>query len=261
MAGTGRVPTAPLPRKSLIKPRKTTQAGGDVVLGHLPKDQHQGALAALWASKLADAPGVTAADASGGFADLFGCKDEAEILNVKKAAFLSSKVRLRGRMGCGVAGVAGSSRGGAAGGQRVAGAAPRALSRGAAPRRPSPLWPLDSQPRASPSPSRPPSQPRPRCPLSQVMAHVVEKLEEIIDQEKKVKHSKLSGGQHTGMWEGTYCNAFIPAGRCVGQPPPHPTPAQVALRDSDPLAPTHPPTRIPPPPPTAPQPQRSWRAW
>ncbi len=66
-----------------------------MTVGHLPKDQHQGALAALWASKLEAAAGVAAADASGGFADLFGCKDEAEVLNVKKAAFLAVKVRRR----------------------------------------------------------------------------------------------------------------------------------------------------------------------
>lgn len=67
-----------------------------MTLGHLPKDQHQGALAALWASKLEAAAGcgVTAADVSGGFADLFGVKDDGEVLNVKKAAFLSTKVRM-----------------------------------------------------------------------------------------------------------------------------------------------------------------------
>ena len=30
------------------------------------------------------------------------------------------------------------------------------------------------------------------------MGHVVEKLEEVVDQEKKVKHSKLSGGRDLG---------------------------------------------------------------
>lgn len=92
------------------------------VVGALPKEQHEGALVALWQQEL-DASGLHTVDAAGGFADLFGAKDESEILNVKKAAFLASKV---------------------------------------------------------------------------MSSFVVNKIEDIIDKEKKVKHSKLSGG--CGSW-------------------------------------------------------------
>lgn len=80
-------PTHPPPRTHAPQ-----AGGGDLTLGHLPKDQHQGALAALWGQKIAAASGVSCVDVSGGFADLFGCKDEQEVLNVKKAAFLAGKV-------------------------------------------------------------------------------------------------------------------------------------------------------------------------
>lgn len=46
-------------------------------------------------------PELNMVDASGGLADLLSCKDTAEVLNVKKAAMLASKVRERegGRRG------------------------------------------------------------------------------------------------------------------------------------------------------------------
>ena len=101
---------------AMLEAAKGAADGGALTLGHLPKDQHTGALADLWASKLA-ASGAATADAGAGLAELFGAKDDAEVLNVKKAAFLASKVA----------------------------------------------------------------------------AHVVAQIEEAIDQEKAVKHSKLSG--------------------------------------------------------------------
>ncbi|KAI8465881.1 MAG: global transcription factor [Monoraphidium minutum] len=120
------------------------EAGGDATLGHLPKDQHQGALAGLWASKIASAPGVACADVSGGFADLFGVKDEAEVLNVKKAAFLAGKV----------------------------------------------------------------------------MGNVVERLEEIIDQEKNTKHSKLSEIVEGVVTEPTKIGVKLRAENCdIAYPP------------------------------------------
>ncbi|WIA33317.1 hypothetical protein OEZ86_006455 [Tetradesmus obliquus] len=60
-------------------------------VGTLPKEQHSGQLAELWAQQLADS-GLTACDATAGFADLFSVKDEGEVLSAKKASFLASKV-------------------------------------------------------------------------------------------------------------------------------------------------------------------------
>lgn len=119
-------------------------AGGALTLGHLPKDQHQGKLADLWSQKISSAAGVACVDASGGFADLFGCKDEVEVLNVKKAAFLAGKV----------------------------------------------------------------------------MNNVVERLEEIIDQEKKVKHSKLSETVEGLVTEPTKIGVKLRAENCdIAYPP------------------------------------------
>ncbi len=85
-------------------------------VGTLPKDKHEGPVATLWGSQL-EASGLPTVDVAPGLADLFGVKDASEVMNVKKAAYLASKV----------------------------------------------------------------------------MGFVVGKIEDIIDKEKKVKHSKLSG--------------------------------------------------------------------
>ncbi|KIZ00422.1 FACT complex subunit SPT16 [Monoraphidium neglectum] len=158
------------------------QAGGELKLGHLPKDQHQGALAGLWAQRIASAPGVECADVSGGFADLFGCKDETEVLNVKKAAFLAGKAieqlwfAARPRwLGAGQMVVV--RRGGG-------------LRRGARPGR----W--------------------------LVMGFVVERVEETIDQEKKVKHSKLSEMVEGVVTEPTKIGVKLRAENCdIAYPP------------------------------------------
>jgi hypothetical protein len=107
-------------------------AAADGPIGHLPKNHHTGALAALFDAKLA-AAGAPLADAGAGLAELFGVKDAAELINAKKAAFLAAKV----------------------------------------------------------------------------MGHAVEKIEEAIDQEKAVKHSKLSGAR--GLW----ARAFFGGGGCI----------------------------------------------
>ncbi|KAF6251518.1 global transcription factor [Scenedesmus sp. NREL 46B-D3] len=57
----------------------------------LDSEQHSGQLAELWGQQLADS-GLTTCDATAGFADLFSVKDDGEVLNAKKAAFLASKV-------------------------------------------------------------------------------------------------------------------------------------------------------------------------
>lgn len=119
-------------------------AGG--ALGHLPKDQHAGALAALWSSKLeaATSGGLAAADAGPGLAELFGVKDEAEALNAKKAAFLASKA----------------------------------------------------------------------------MAHVVSQIEDAIDQERAVKHSKLSEMVEGVITEPTKIGVKLRAENCdIAYPP------------------------------------------
>lgn len=60
-------------------------------IGCLPKEKHEGKFYELWTSMLGDS-GLTQVDVAAGFADLLSCKDPAEILNVKKAALLASKV-------------------------------------------------------------------------------------------------------------------------------------------------------------------------
>jgi len=67
------------------------EAESNAVVGTLPKDKHDGKVAELFIRVFADS-GLTQVDASGGFADLLSCKDQTEILNVKKAAMLASKV-------------------------------------------------------------------------------------------------------------------------------------------------------------------------
>lgn len=61
------------------------------VVGHLPKDKHQGAFAELVEKSIKES-GLSTVDASAGFADVFAVKSAPEILNVKKAALLASKV-------------------------------------------------------------------------------------------------------------------------------------------------------------------------
>eukprot|EP00775_Hariotina_reticulata_P011875 gene11875-12019_t len=74
--------------QSLIKAIKSVD---NVRLGVLPKESHSGPLADMWAAQL-QASGLETADATAGFADLFSVKEEGEVLNAKKAAFLASKV-------------------------------------------------------------------------------------------------------------------------------------------------------------------------
>lgn len=63
----------------------------DALLGHLPKDKHEGKFFEVWNSTL-EKSGLRTTDVAGGVGDLLAVKDDKEILNIKKAAFLASKV-------------------------------------------------------------------------------------------------------------------------------------------------------------------------
>ena len=69
------------------------EASGPISVGNLPKDKHEGKVYELF-NQLLGAPesGLALVDASAGVADLLSCKDASEVLNVKKAAMLASKV-------------------------------------------------------------------------------------------------------------------------------------------------------------------------
>ncbi len=72
-------------------------ASDAVLVGTLPKDKHEGKIAELFGQLANDpASGLTLIDASAGLADLLSCKDASEVLNVKKAAMLASKVGQQG---------------------------------------------------------------------------------------------------------------------------------------------------------------------
>ncbi|KAL3515894.1 hypothetical protein ACH5RR_022796 [Cinchona calisaya] len=66
--------------------------GGDTpIVGHIAKEAPEGNLLETWDQKLRGA-NFQLNDITNGFADLFAVKDEAEITNVKKAAYLTSSV-------------------------------------------------------------------------------------------------------------------------------------------------------------------------
>eukprot|EP00955_Chlamydomonas_euryale_P086243 364199-Chlamydomonas_euryale.AAC.5 len=60
-------------------------------VGMLPKDKHTGKVAEVYESVL-DKSGLELVDCHSGLADLLAIKDPSEVLNVKKAAMLASKV-------------------------------------------------------------------------------------------------------------------------------------------------------------------------
>lgn len=66
--------------------------GGDTpVVGHIAREAPEGNLLETWDQKLKSA-NFQLSDITNGFSDLFAIKDEAEITNVKKAAYLTSSV-------------------------------------------------------------------------------------------------------------------------------------------------------------------------
>ena len=66
--------------------------GGDTpVVGHIAREAPEGNLLETWDQKLKSA-NFQLCDITNGFSDLFAIKDEAEITNVKKAAYLTSSV-------------------------------------------------------------------------------------------------------------------------------------------------------------------------
>ena len=79
--------------KAAASPEDTAAS---ITVGTLPKDKHEGKMAALFA-QLFGGPesGLALVDVSTGVADLLACKDAAEVLNVKKAAMLASKVGIK----------------------------------------------------------------------------------------------------------------------------------------------------------------------
>lgn len=62
-----------------------------VVVGSIVKEIPEGKLLEAWAEKLKGS-GFQVVDVSGGFSEIFAVKDEAEIISIKKAAFLSASV-------------------------------------------------------------------------------------------------------------------------------------------------------------------------
>ena len=61
------------------------------LVGHLPKDKHEGKVVELFSQLLTDS-GIASVDVAAGVAELLSKKDAGEVLNVKKAAMLGSKV-------------------------------------------------------------------------------------------------------------------------------------------------------------------------
>ncbi|KAL5836619.1 hypothetical protein ACOSQ3_013788 [Xanthoceras sorbifolium] len=64
---------------------------GAPVVGHISREVPEGKLLETWDKKLKSA-NFELSDVSNGFSDLFAVKDDTEITNIKKAAFLSSSV-------------------------------------------------------------------------------------------------------------------------------------------------------------------------
>ncbi|XP_050231916.1 FACT complex subunit SPT16 [Mercurialis annua] len=65
---------------------------GSSVLGYIAKEVPEGALLETWNEKLKTAGFEQIVDVTNGFADLLATKDAAEVMNIKKAAFLSCGV-------------------------------------------------------------------------------------------------------------------------------------------------------------------------
>ncbi|XP_010272755.1 PREDICTED: FACT complex subunit SPT16-like [Nelumbo nucifera] len=61
------------------------------VIGYIVKEAPEGNLLEIWAEKLRNS-GFQLGDVTNGFSDLFAVKDSTELMNVKKAAFLTSSV-------------------------------------------------------------------------------------------------------------------------------------------------------------------------
>lgn len=68
-----------------------SRAGVPVVVGSIVKETPEGKLLEAWDEKLKGSE-FQIVDASGGFSEVFAVKDEAEIISIKKAAFLSASV-------------------------------------------------------------------------------------------------------------------------------------------------------------------------
>ncbi|KNA21836.1 hypothetical protein SOVF_039660 [Spinacia oleracea] len=64
---------------------------GEPVVGYLSKEAPEGALLEMWVEKLKNS-GLTLTDVTNGLSDLFAVKDGGELVNVKKAAFLTASV-------------------------------------------------------------------------------------------------------------------------------------------------------------------------
>lgn len=68
-----------------------SRAGVPVVVGSIVKETPEGKLLEAWDEKLKGSE-FQIVDVSGGFSEVFAVKDEAEIISIKKAAFLSASV-------------------------------------------------------------------------------------------------------------------------------------------------------------------------
>lgn len=68
-----------------------SRAGVPVVVGSIAKETPEGKLLEAWDEKLKGSE-FQIVDVSGGFSEIFAVKDEAEIISIKKAAFLSASV-------------------------------------------------------------------------------------------------------------------------------------------------------------------------
>lgn len=68
-----------------------SRAGVPVVVGSIVKETPEGKLLEAWDEKLKGSE-FQIVDVSGGFSEIFAVKDEAEIISIKKAAFLSASV-------------------------------------------------------------------------------------------------------------------------------------------------------------------------
>ncbi|XP_057531965.1 FACT complex subunit SPT16 [Amaranthus tricolor] len=71
--------------------KSVRSSGDDQIVGYLSKEAPEGKLLELWGEKLSNS-GLKLSDITNGLSDLFSVKDSGEMVNVKKAAFLSSSV-------------------------------------------------------------------------------------------------------------------------------------------------------------------------
>ncbi|GMH13121.1 hypothetical protein Nepgr_014962 [Nepenthes gracilis] len=70
---------------------RSIRSGDNLVLGYLSKETPEGSLLVTWSEKLKNSK-IQLVDITNGLSDLFAVKDNGELTNVKKAAFLTASV-------------------------------------------------------------------------------------------------------------------------------------------------------------------------